>query len=359
MRPGLYAGHSGHGQRFRAHFLDDLKQGGSMGLPDFAQRGFIHRVAVLIGVAALATCSVRALAAEGSFDRTLHVSGNVDLQIETGSGSIHVRTGDSNQVRVTGHIRSNDWMDSGEERVKKLESNPPIQQSGNDIRVGHIDDPELRRNISISYDVVVPPSTELRSNTGSGNQEISGVSGSLEANTGSGSLKISSIGSSVRAHSGSGDIEIDGTGGSVLVRTGSGSIHATGVAGGFDGETGSGHLTLEQTAPGSVRAETGSGGLDLHNVHGSLQAQAGSGSIHADGEATGGWMVHTGSGSVELRLPQNASFDLDAHTSSGSINLHHPVTAEGELGKKDVHGKVGGGGVPVSVQTGSGSIEIQ
>ncbi len=325
-----------------------------MRLPVFAQR-----FAVLIGIAALALCTLPASAAEGTFDRTLQVNGAVNLQIETGSGSINVRTGSSSEVRVTGHIRSSDWMGSAEDRVKKLESNPPIQQSGNDIRIGHIDDPDLRRNISISYDVVVPASTQLRSTTGSGNQEISGISESLEASTGSGSLKISRIGSSVHAHSGSGNIDVDGAGGSVWVRTGSGSIHATGVAGGFDGETGSGHLTLEQTSPGSVRAETGSGGLDLHNVHGSLQAQAGSGNIKAEGEATGGWMVHTGSGSVQLRLPQNASFDLDAHTGSGSINLSHPVTVQGSIGKKEVRGKVGGGGVPIEVQTGSGNIEIE
>ena len=316
-------------------------------------------IALAIAIIALSACTLPALAAEGSFDRTLHVTGTVNLQIETGSGSINVHPGNSSEVRVTGHIRSNDWMGSAEERVRKLESNPPIQQSGNDIRIGHIDDPELRRDISISYDVVVPASTELRSNTGSGSQEVSGISGSLEANTGSGSLRISSIGSSVRAHSGSGNIDIDGAGGTVMVRTGSGSIHASGVAGGFDGETGSGHLTLEQTSPGSVRAQTGSGGLELRNVHGSLQAQAGSGSIKAEGEATGGWMVHTGSGSVQLRLPQNASFDLNAHTGSGSINLGHPVSVQGSIGKKEVHGKVGGGGVPVEVQTGSGNIEIE
>ena len=320
---------------------------------------FVRRLAVVIGVVALATCTLPGFAAEGTFERTLPVSGAVNLQIETGSGSINVRTGGSNEVHVTGRIRSSDWMGSAEDRVKKLQSNPPIQQSGNDIRIGHIDDPNLRRNISISYDVVVPASTQLRSSTGSGNQEISGISGSLEASTGSGSLKISSIGSSVRAHSGSGNIDVDGAGGSVLVRAGSGSIHATRVAGGFDGETGSGHLTLEQTAPGSVRAETGSGGLDLHNVHGSLQAQAGSGNIKAEGEATGGWVVHTGSGSVELRLPQNASFDLEAHTGSGSINLSHPVTVQGSIGRKEVRGKVGGGGVPVEVQTGSGNILIE
>ena len=316
---------------------------------------FVRRIALAFPALVLA---LPAFAAEGSFDRTLQVSGAVNLQIETGSGSITVRTGSSSEVRVLGHIRSNDWMDDAEQRVRKLESNPPIQQSGNDIRIGHIDDPELRHDISISYEVVVPRNTELRSTSGSGSQEISSISGSLEANTGSGSLKISSIGSSVRAQSGSGTIDIDGAGGSVQARAGSGSIRATRVAGGFDGETGSGHITLEQTAPGSVRAHTGSGGLELRGIQGSLQAEAGSGSIKAEGEATGGWVVHTGSGSVELRLPQNASFDLDAHTGSGSINLDHPVMVQGEIGKKDVHGKVGGGGVPVEIHTGSGSISI-
>lgn len=297
-------------------------------------------------------------AAEGNFERTLQVSGAVNLQIETGSGSIHVRAGSSNEVRVTGHIRASTWFGSADDAVRKLESNPPIQQSGNDIRIGHIDDPELRHNISISYEVTAPANTQLHSSTGSGSQEISGLSGMVEANTGSGSLKLSDIGSGVRAHSGSGSIEVDGVKGSVYARAGSGSIRATNVAGGFDGQTGSGHLSLEQTGPGSVRAETGSGTVEVRNVHGSLQAQAGSGSIKADGEATGEWRLHTGSGNVQLRLPQNASFDLNAHTGSGSINLNHPVTVQGSIGRKEVRGKVGSGGVPVQVETGSGNIVI-
>ena len=318
----------------------------------------LQRSIAAVFAAAVVLASSAAFAAEGSFDRTLQVTGAVNLQIETGSGSIAIRTGNSNQVRVSGHIRATNWFGSAEETVKRLESNPPIQQSGNDVRIGHVDDPELRRNVSISYDVVVPVNTQVHSNTGSGSQQISGISGALEASTGSGSLKISDIGSGVRAHSGSGSIDIDNVKGSVYVRAGSGSIHATNIAGGFDGNTGSGHLTLEQTAPGSVRAETGSGGLDLHNVRGSLQAQAGSGSIQADGDATGEWYLHSGSGGIEVRFPQNASFDLDAHTGSGSIDLNHPVPVQGSVGRKAVHGKVGGGGVPVRLETGSGNIRI-
>lgn len=320
----------------------------------------ISKYAVAAGVILVAACAVPAFSAvEGHFEKTLQVSGTPNVQIETGSGSIDVRTGNSNTIQITARIRASSWFEgSAEERIRKIESNPPIQQSGNDIRIGHIDDPELKRNISISYEVVVPASTQLRSSSGSGNISISDVAGTVDAGTGSGGVHIANIGSGVRAHTGSGNVDIEGAKGSVWARTGSGSIHATNVAGGFDGETGSGHLMLEQTAPGSVRAETGSGGLELRNVHGSLQAEAGSGNIKADGEATGGWMVHTGSGSVELRLPQNASFDLNAHTGSGSINLSHPVTVQGTLGRKEVRGKVGNGGVPVEIQTGSGNIVI-
>ena len=320
---------------------------------------FISRWAIAAAILALlalpAMCETH-----GEFDRTLQVNGHVDLQVETGAGSIQVHRGSSNQVRVVGHISANNWFGGGnaEERVKKLEKDPPIQQSGNDIRVGHIDDPELKHDISISYEITLPENTQLRSSSGSGDQTISDISGPLEANAGSGSVKISEIGGGARARTGSGSIEADGVHGSLYAHTGSGSINASNIAGGFDGQTGSGHVTFEQSAPGSVHAETGSGGLELRNVKGSLQAQAGSGDVRVDGEATGEWMVRTGSGSVQLKLPENASFDLDAHTGSGSIDLSHTVEGQGSIGRKEVKGKVKGGGVPIEIQTGSGSIRI-
>ncbi len=325
-------------------------------------RSFSSRCAIALAVTALVLGALPAFSsARGDFERTLPVNGRVDLQVETGSGSIDVHRGGSNQVHVIGHISANEWFGGGnaQDRVKKLENNPPIQQSGNDIRIGHIDDPELKRNISISYEITVPETTQLRSSSGSGNQTISEIAGPVEVNAGSGGLKLSSIGAGVRAHTGSGSIEIDGANGSVYARTGSGSINATHVAGGFDGQTGSGHLTLEQSAAGSVHAETGSGGLELRHVKGSLQAAAGSGDVRVEGEATGEWLVRTGSGSVQVRLPSNAAFDLDAHTGSGSIDLSHPVTVQGSIGRREVKGKVGGGGVPVEIQTGSGSIRIE
>jgi DUF4097 and DUF4098 domain-containing protein YvlB len=309
--------------------------------------------ATIVGLSAVAS------AAEGSFERTLKVSGTVNLQVETGSGNIEIRTGDSNQVLVKGRIKANNWAGhDDEERVKRLEANPPILQSGSDIRIGHIDDPELRHNISISYEVTVPQNTQLRSRTGSGNMDVSGIHGAAEVGSGSGNVKVSDIGAEVRADTGSGNIDMDRIQGNVHAKTGSGTIRALAIAGGFDGDTGSGNLTLEQTESGSVHANTGSGTLELRGIKGSLEAKAGSGNIRAEGEPTGAWTVHSGSGEIKLHFPANAAFDLDARSSSGSITVNHPLTVQGSIGKKQVRGKVLNGGAPVEVETGSGSVEI-
>jgi hypothetical protein len=318
---------------------------------------------LIASVAVLLVC-LQALpasaSAEGSFQRTLTVTGPAKVDLSTGSGTVHVRTGGSGQVEISAHIKVTNWFGGdGEQKVQEIEKNPPIQQSGNDIRIGHSDDSELFHNVSISYELVVPAETQLRSHTGSGSQTIEGLQGEVEIETGSGGLKISDIGNTVRAETGSGDVEIRGVKGNVRVKTGSGSIRADDIGGGFDGQTGSGHIVLEQTAPGAVRAETGSGGMELRGVKGSLEATAGSGTITAEGDPTGAWMVHSGSGGIHLKLGSGAAFDLDAHTSSGSISVSQPVTVQGAMGKRELRGKVNGGGISVEVETGSGNIEIQ
>ena len=57
-----------------------------------------------------------------------------------------------------------------------IESLAPIQQSGNDIRIGHISGSELLHNVSISYDLIVPAETRLRSHRGSGSQNLAAAS---------------------------------------------------------------------------------------------------------------------------------------------------------------------------------------
>jgi hypothetical protein len=299
--------------------------------------------------------------AEGHFDRTLNVTGPVDMDVQTSSGEIVVRAGSSGNVEIHGKIHASGWHVEGdvERRIHDLEANPPIEQDGNTIRIGHIEDRERMRNISISYEVIVPAETKLHSSSGSGDERIEGISGPADADGGSGSLRLTNIGGETHARTGSGDIELDSIRGSVKASTGSGSIHAIGIAGGLTASSGSGEVRLEQTAAGDVEIDTGSGSVEVKGVKGAVRVQTGSGDITAQGQPTGEWKLHTSSGHVDVAFPADAAYDLVAHTSSGSIHTEQEMTVQGTIGGRELHAKVHGGGSVVDLSSSSGSIRIR
>jgi hypothetical protein len=278
-------------------------------------------------VVALAFCllAFRAAAAgpEGSFDRTLNVTGAVDLDVQTSSGRIEVRPGDSSSVRIHAVIRVHDEFFQGAEgRIHEIEANPPIQQTGNTIRITPPADEWLRRHVSISYELVVPQQSRLRAHTGSGSENVEGIQGPVELETGSGSVTVARVDDEVHIRTGSGHIELDSVKGKVDVHTGSGSIQGAALVGPVSAHTGSGNVRLEQTGTGAIEA-------------------------------------HTGSGGVNVRLPAEAAFDLYAHTGSGHVTVDHPITMQGNVGGHEIQGKVKGGGALVDVRTGSGSVRIE
>jgi DUF4097 and DUF4098 domain-containing protein YvlB len=299
--------------------------------------------------------------AQGQFDRTLSVNGPVDLDVQTGSGEIVVRPGDSSKVEIHGRIRASGWHTNSdvEQRIRELETNPPIEQNGNTIRIGHMEDRERFHNISISYEVVVPSKTRLHSSSGSGSERIEGISGPADANSGSGSIELTNVGGESHAHTGSGGVRLSGIQGSATATTGSGSIEAKSIAGGFNGSSGSGEVRLEQTAAGDIEIDTGSGSVEVKGADGAVRVQTGSGSITAQGQPKGEWKLRTASGDVTVEFPSDAAYDLVARTSSGSIHSTQEMTVQGTINPRELHGKVHGGGSLVEVSTSSGAINIR
>ncbi len=320
-------------------------------------------VFVLAVLSAILVFSQGIGAAEGHFERTLKVTGPVELDVLTGAGSITVRTGEASSVQVKGTIKA--WggsfgsNDEAGKKVRYLESNPPIEQHVNIIKIGHIEDRRLERNVSISYGLVVPVETRLRAATGSGDQAIDGIAGPLDTSTGSGTIKASNIGGEVRASAGSGNIGLDRVRGNVRASAGSGDIRAAGIAGGLKASTGSGDVTFEQTALGDVEVTTGSGEVGLKNVQGALRAHSASGDITAEGKASGSWRLETASGNVTVRLPSQAGFNLHARTVSGGISTDRPLSVQGTVSRRELSGKVGEGGFLLDVNTVSGDIRIE
>jgi hypothetical protein len=322
---------------------------------------------ILVVALTLAPAAAAAQTASGSFQRSLSVNGQADIEVVTGSGRIEVQQGRDGQVQVTGQIKAGSWGNWGtgrsrlspEEQVKRLEANPPVRQTGNIIRIGHIDDKELQEGVSISYTLTVPANSKLLSKTGSGSQRIEGVRGDVQTSTGSGSIVVRQVGGGLSASTGSGSIEADGVEGSFRASTGSGGIQASGVAGAITAKTGSGSITVEQVGKGDVDVSSSSGTVRVQGIHGALRASTTSGGLHIEGEPTGEWTLSTSSGSVRVDVPSGQGFELDAHTGSGSIDVDMPVSVVGSLSRRSLRGSVGGGGPRLQVRTSSGSINIR
>ena len=300
---------------------------------------------------------------EGSFERTLTVSGPVDLDLASGSGSIRVEPGMAGSVRVAARLKAgNSWLAGSdvEKRIRQIEQNPPIEQQGNVIRIGHFADSNLARNISISYEVTVPAATKLAASTGSGSISVGAINGPAAVKSGSGSVTVGRVGGRVEASTGSGSIRVDGAA-SLEAGTGSGSIHAAAVAGPTKASSGSGSITIEQAGKGDVTVSAASGSITLTGVDGAARVSSSSGSIRIDGRPAGPWALHTSSGGITITVPPDAAFDLDARTNSGTIDSAHPVTMEvtGKFDKRHVQGKVRGGGPHIEASSSSGSIRIK
>lgn len=263
---------------------------------------------LLPAVLAVFSLSTLALASEdGRFERTLKVTGVPQVDVSTGSGDITIRQGDNTSIKVIGHIhRSHGWFSgsSDMDRVHRIEQNPPIEQTGNIVRIGRFSDPELRRNISIDFEVWLPRENTLKANSGSGDVSVENLKSMLTVSTGSGNVRVN----------------------------------------GNDGD---------------VRANTGSGDVVLESISGNVNGETGSGNVHADGDVTSEWNVETGSGDVSVSFPQNAKFELNAQTGSGDLHINRDVMINGTQNPHRMHGKVNGGGPLVQLQTSSGNIDLR
>jgi DUF4097 and DUF4098 domain-containing protein YvlB len=318
----------------------------------------LARLAMLVLAASLlASCGIEP-SAKGTFDRTFTINGPTRLDLSTGSGDVHVTVGATGEVRVHGEIQANHWgAEGGQKRIEQVQSNPPIQQEGNLIRVGSVG--QNLHNVSIDYTIEVPAETEVHCNTGSGDVVVEGVKGPANFISGSGNVEASSIAGDIQTKTNSGDVKLDNVHGQVQVGTGSGNIEIQSAKGEIRLGTGSGDIKISH--PGdNVVATAGSGNIEVEGATADLRFHTGSGDIVVDGNpgATNYWDLQASSGNVTLHVPSAASFRLFAHTGSGDINANIPVVMEGTAAKHELRARIGDGKARVEIGTSSGTIDL-
>jgi hypothetical protein len=259
--------------------------------------------------------------ADGSFERTLNVTGFVDLELITDAGGIHVVPGPPGTVRIRGILKAGDnWLHrvDVESHIRELEADPPITQTGSSIRVA-VRDRSMLKGIAMRLEVEAPPDSRLRARADSGGIDVQGIKGPIDCQTDSGGIRASEIGGEVRAAADSGGIHIRRANGPVYARADSGSIDALQVAGSVDVQVDSGGVRVSQTAPAPIKAHTDSGGADI------VLAKAG-------------------------------GYDIRARASSGRVTAPD-VTVSGTISRHEVNGRLRGGGALVG--TDSGNIDIR
>ncbi len=309
----------------------------------FLPSRFAIALVVLFASTLVFASTVFASTPQGTFEKTLQVSGPVDLEVLTHSGDVTVRSGSAGSVVIRGKIFVGDrWLRGNRQAdVSEIEQHPPIRQEGNAIHIDYLN----IHDISVDYEITVPADTAVRTHSGSGDLIIEGTHGNVDLQTGSGDVKLSSLTGEVR------------------LQTGSGDVRGRGISGPVKGGAGSGDIEIEETGSGDIDLHTGSGNISVRGIQGGLHAEAGSGDITAEGTQSGAWEIRTGSGNVHVRLPGNAAFDADISTSSGTVDVGAPLemTVQGRVQemRKSIRGKVRGGGPPLTVRTGSGDIQIQ
>jgi hypothetical protein len=109
---------------------------------------------------------------------------------------------------------------------------------------------------------------------------------------------------------------------------------------------------------------------DLHTVNGNIEVFEAGGSVHAHTtngnvhlelahvQDKNGATAETTNGSVVLALPSNAQADLEARCLNGNFYSELPIAMESSQRPREMHGKLGHGGVSIHLRTVNGSIRV-
>ncbi|MGA2418940.1 MAG: DUF4097 family beta strand repeat-containing protein [Candidatus Acidiferrum sp.] len=284
----------------------------------------------------------------GKFERDYSVTGHTRLEIGTGSGDVNITGSADGKVHVHGEVRvSGGGAHDEQKRLSEIESNPPVEQTPDGVRVGR--DVVRLHGASISYTIEVPRDCEVSSTAISGSQTVRGVRGPIKLQSTSGSVTAEDIDGDAQLASLSGSVTASNMGDAVRASGASGTITIAGAQGDVrvNGESGKVEVNLTN---GPVNVQGAGGDVKIHGVNGSF-------SVQGNPSATSYWDLKNVSGGMDIAVPAGANFHLLAESTSGEIRADMPIIIE-EQGKHTLRAQIGTGGGRVEAHTVSGAIHL-
>jgi DUF4097 and DUF4098 domain-containing protein YvlB len=293
----------------------------------------------IAGVAVLGVFAVGPQARAEDVVKSYAVSGRANVRVDTNDGSVHVTSGDNKQVEFRveyqGYVLGKDLTINSHQDGDKVELTARL--------MGHWGFSWGHNSRNLHIEVRMPREGDLYVHTGDGSVQADSINGTVNVTTGDGSVKANALNGTIDLHTSDGSITVDTLKGDIRLRTGDGSIEARDLDGRVDADSGDGHIRLVGRFD-ALGIKTGDGSVDARVLPGSKMQSS--------------WTIRTGDGSVDIVLPGDFQANIDATTGDGHISLGIPVTVEGTFSKSEIRGKMNGGGQPLTIHTGDGSIRL-
>ena len=283
-----------------------------------AKRGICSFAALLVPLAGQAQQKV---------DIQRSCSPTVSVRLSGAFSSIRITAWASDSIALTGTLGAGSRMDGG-----------PLNVSGplNGVKF-YIEAPDEAALRSNKLELRVPRDARVWIKAGSADIDVQGVAGGLDLNIVGGSIKVNGKPRELIAESMDGSVTFSGFAGYGKLKTATGDIVLQG--GGDD-------LTLT-TVSGAIQAMPGDRTVQR------MRFESVTGSVLYAGDLTRGAELRfdTHSGAVDLRLPRQASVEVDAASVLGTIentwNSGRPI-----VGRE-------GRGMELGTSSGTGAARVQ
>ena len=301
---------------------------------------------------------------------------------KTSGGNISVTAVNPSESRVEVFVSKNgSWRNkiSDDELKSKIEEDYDLDISLNNGTLTASAKPKhnitnWKNSLSFSFRIYVPQKVSTQLKTSGGNIDLTGLSGEQEFKTSGGNLSLNSLTGNIQGKTSGGNIsiknckdalELSTSGGNIQAGNSEGRIHLTtsggslqlkDLKGTINASTSGGNVEAE-TIEGELSAHTSGGNVSLQKLSCSVKASTSGGNIDVSVIHPGSYIsLHNSSGQVRLTLPKNSGVDLKLNASK--ISTQNLENFSGTNKTDEINGTVNGGGIPVTVDAGSGKIDL-
>ena len=337
---------------------------------------------------------VKAQDREFSFSEKYKVNQPANFKVKTSDGNIQIGRTSGSEVEVYYRVTKNGKL-MNISRSELEETVSIIVMKGPnllDITVKHEDQfMGWRNRMNVSFDVLVPEKTSCTLISSDGNISMDGITGNQYMKSSDGNIRVSNVAGSIEVKTSDGNLTIHNIGGNAQLKTSDGNMTITQIKGSVSGRTSDGNVTVEDVrgslsigtsdgnitstnigqwadlsssdghiklfkASGDIKLKTSDGSIEFQNISGSLTATTSDGHVRGNiDQLNGPLYLKTTDGNVDVSVPEGLGLDLVLRGNKVHTRLSQ---FDGVSKEKSVNGTINGGGIPVEISAGDGSVSL-